>query len=1470
MDKIRKSLIVLTVLTLLYGLYYWGIPAAINIDKRMPDIERAVLDRTGYKISVKQPYIKMGLTPSIWFMAGSAALLNDNGTKALSLNHSAIKVYLIPLIFGKVHIGNFSADEIDVNLVYTKNSELKLGQYQLEKFPESKMTLSKAYFRLGNYRLNLDDLKQNKKITLDGSYFTLDEFQNNKRIKFSTFAELFVDKKSSEIMADVDIKLPITKITEDQFKVNGRISNLDLSDFSEYAKALPDSKVKSLSGVVNFLADTSTGTDKHKNIFAKLTVENLAIMQDDKAKSVYCKDKFNLQAGIDTIKNGINIRDMKILAKGIDVSLNGTATHLDSKMPFVDLNAAIKNSRTENFIPLLPPEENLLEEVNFAALKKNFFYGDINGNLNIKGKADSADVTGKITVTEGYLNKPFPNNTPKAVIKLLFNGKKMAMDVKVPASKTQTVFVTGDVELYNGKNADLYIKSTPEIDLKIAQTALNPLHEILKFDLGPVPIMDIKGIGNIDLKVKGTRKNPHGWGEFNFKNTTASFLDINNMVLKNGAGKLTFNDEDTHFYASSAYLNGKPVKVEGTCTLKGVLDFNVTAKHQDLGDLLKIIKTSPMLSDIQKLVEPVTSARGPADFNVNLTGTIKDVNDVVFNKNIFAKGSINLFSNKITSKGISISGISGKINFNNLNTDLDIKTKLPASLIKINGKMNDKTANLNIVSDKFVLKDGLDILKLNIPLKDDIGKIHTSFAANYNGSVEKIDINGISAKGKIFAFKGANLSVNNAAFNLKNSVLNLSALKGMLMESPYSLNLNASQILSDKQSVNGNFYIKKFDMKNINELKQYFALNDFSDFNGTVDLKGYIKNNEIYADAAPDNVSLVYKPADLKMRILSGKIRLEKDTVLLNKINSMLGEMPVFADGKIHNVSSQPKLALYINAKPTQEFIDQFFNTRAVYPIKLKGDINFSSVLSGNLNALRNKSQLKLAENASIYYMGATLGSSMENKFSNAVNITVDNVIYPDGIKINSLQYDQLIPSQNNRIYAKTQLTASGSAKFLPDNDVKFSGFKVKTLQPTDAKIFNIIFRKPLMKQGIFTSDITINGKASAPVITGKFDITSIDMPLFDATIKDISFDFKPDKVFLNSKGVVLTNNLNISAIMQNNPYPPLVFEDIKIKLEDLDLNRIASAFRDYEADSSRTHTANNFEIPDINGIVIKKAAVSANNIKIKNLTATDFESTAALNNMKFEVPDFQFKMAEGVVKGRINYNIQDEIVNLAMNIKDANAQIIAETLFDLKGQVFGSLTGDINLSCKGLEHDSCMATLSGNGGFNVANGRMPKLGSLEYLLKAGNLVKGGITGLSINGIIDLITPYKTGDFDSISGNIHIKDGIADDIRIFSAGKDLNMYLKGSYNLTNLMADMQIFGALTKNFSTLFGKIGNASLNTLFNTIPGINVTEAPSVITEDIKKIPNVENNAARMFAVDIYGDINGDDYVRSFKWLK
>lgn len=96
--------------------------------------------------------------------------------------------------------------------------------------------------------------------------------------------------------------------------------------------------------------------------------------------------------------------------------------------------------------------------------------------------------------------------------------------------------------------------------------------------------------------------------------------------------------------------------------------------------------------------------------------------------------------------------------------------------------------------------------------------------------------------------------------------------------------------------------------------------------------------------------------------------------------------------------------------------------------------------------------------------------------------------------------------------------------------------------------------------------------------------------------------------------------------------------------------------------------------------------------------------------------------------------------------------------------------------------------------------------------------------------------------------------------------------MTGSYNFVNSIADMQIYGSLSKNITSVFGKVKNASLNTLFNTIPGLSTSDETYLLQNEINKIPSIKNGTSiyRIFAADIYGDINGENYVRSFKWVK
>ena len=801
--------------------------------------------------------------------------------------------------------------------------------------------------------------------------------------------------------------------------------------------------------------------------------------------------------------------------------------------------------------------------------------------------------------------------------------------------------------------------------------------------------------------------------------------------------------------------------------------------------------------------------------------------------------------------------------------------------MNIDGKLNENSCNVKFLSNKFNIGDAVKLTAAKVPFLKDLSTINTSFSGKYNGKINTPELDKLSIKGKIHSNKGvkSNITVNNSSYELLNSSFKLQNLRGSINNSPFNITLNADKIFSKTPIINGVGKINAFDFSILanNSLKDFIPSNIKEIFNniefknGKTDISFRVRNNNYNIYSVLDNVNVVYKPDDINLIVNSGNVLLHDGTLNINKMNARIGEMPVFIDGKIFNVQNNPILNLYTNVKLSQDFLDQIFNKNSIYPIKVKGDAILSSKLSGGLNNLNSKTTMNISEGSSLYYMGATIGDN-----ENPVKIYVDSTYNPNRVKINNLKYDKIILSQNNKPYTNTQLNASGTLSYLKDNIVGFNNFKVKTENPTSAKIFNIVFRKPFMKQGVFTSDIVINGTSVNPKILGKLNITSIDIPFFDSTVRDINLNFKNDKIYLSSKGKVLTNDVMLEANMQNKLTPPYIINDIKLHMADLNVNKITDAIRDIEAESARTLSVkqnSNIENIDVKQLIIHNARVNANKIQVRNINADNFEANIKVGKDHIaNVNNFKFDIAQGNVFGNLKYNLTSKDTYIDVNLNDANAAIMSEALFDLKGQVYGSLNGDFILSCNGASNDSCFKTLSGKGNFKINDGKMPKLGSLEYLLKAGNLLKSGFAGISVNSLVDLVTPLKTGEFESISGDINIKNGIADKINIYSAGKDLNMYMTGKYNISTSIADMKLYGSLSKNITTVFGKIKNASLITLFNTIPGINDSTEKLLLQTEISKIPNIKNvtDIYRIFTVDINGDINGTDYVNSFRWVK
>lgn len=1494
-----KIVTVVGILAVTCGAYTWGIPAAVNIKAHKQFIEQKIFEKSGYLVNIGNSELSMGTFPSVWLKSDNIAILNKDGSKALSIVNPKLKIKLFPLIFKKIEIAKISSTQLDANFILTKDSKFLLGEYPITlntNKEKSKYTLSKLDWDLGGYNINLDDKKNNQQVQLLGEYLEHGNYVRNKHVNLSTQGKFVVNNKPTAYMADISVNLPINRFSEDKLKIAANLQNFDLASISDYVNILSEGRIKKLGGIITFNAKTTPDKFGHKKVYTKLTTERLEIIGKDKASSVIYPEKLTAKINFNTIENGINFTNSTLEADKIHAYLDGKVFNLGEKVPHLNITAEVKNTRLENVVGILPWSEKILPDFNLYKLKKYVFFGDGEGKVTFQGQGNRPQVNGKVKLSNTYLIHPIKGAPANADVSLTFRGQKMDLDVYVPTSKGQYVTVKGKVKIDGSKYSELEIKSTDSVILTPVEEVLTPLHEILKFQLGPVPMMKIAGYGNIDMRSAGKKVDPHIWGNINFKNGTASFNDVHNLVLHNASGNVNFNDTKVTFKTTSGTINGRPVEIKGDCVVLGKMNVYVTSKGQNIPALIKTINTSPILVDVQKAIAPFTKPTGIADVFLHIYGEVKNAEEVVFNEDLFSKGTITLHNatTVLQDTFLPFTKVNGVVNFDQYNSDYDVNGYVRNSKIHVKGTGTLNEIDLVAKSDKFAIDDCNDLLypDVEMPFKKEIGRLYASFTGYYKGKADagQLDYDKVKVDGKFLPNMSSKeaIRLNGGTFTIRKGILKTSNLKGLFNNNPFTLTLTMSDIYDTMAISDAVFNFKNFDINTVNSIKhqvklpaQYASqIDNITDLKGIIDIKGHIKNGNVHADTNLKDTSFVYKPLGAVIRVLNGDANMRGNTLYLNRVNSRVSSMPVFMNGSISDIYDNPNLNLFVSAKPTQAFFDRFLNAKSVYPVKIKGDINFNANLKGRLDRMSSKSTLNIGENSSIYYMGATLAGAPTGSMTagelttNPVSVISDTVLYPNKVQINSLKYNQTVTSQNRTKSVQNQLTASGEVSLMKDNVLGFKNLKIKTNQPTDAKIFNVLLKKPTIKQGVFSSDLTINGTSLAPYILGDLNISSIDIPLLDATIRDIKIGFKNDYINVLSKAVVLTNDIIMNAKIVNKPQQPAIIEDLNIQMEALNLNVISDALNDFEADSTRNKHQQTLTTVPISAeqLIIKNAQVNADKILIKKAEATNFKSQMTLGSDNiFRINNYSFNLANGTVDGNINYNLKTFDGDAKMSINNADAQIISENFFDLPGQMYGHVTGDMNVACHGISSVECINTLTGEGSFEVIDGRMPKLGSLEYLLKAGNLITGGITGLSINGIIDLITPLKTGNFEKISGNIKVKDGIANDINVYSKGKDLNMYLTGNYNISTLVADMEIYGSLSKNFSTLLGKIGNSSLNRLFNTIPGININEINPTSTSKINKIPNFDkNNVLRVFKAEIFGDINGSNYVKSFRWIK
>ena len=1406
---------------------------------------------TTYEVKADTPKLYLNIIPNAVIKVKSLSLSSKDSVNNFYAENLNLKIRILPLLSGRVHIDYINADSLNVNTVF--DSGVALDKNFLSVIKNTKVICDSANIKNLHISSKISDRSQRFDYVADNL-----SYRNSGRyLKLNLNSKININ----DTISTQDINIYLSKDNDiNKSIMNIKIAGLDISPIADYLKNYLPGDLTSAKGII----DADIDKQHLSAVF-----RNIEINRKDEAKSIIFPKELRVNSDLNLTRKFININNAEIKSENTDTIISGTiSNYLDRPIPEYNLDIRLNKSKIEDYINMLPAFKT--EDIDSYKLKKYKFYGDIIGNFSVKGDSLEPSITGHVFVNNGILTKPIPHASG-ASVKLDFKGKYLNFDVVVPAGYNEKVNVRGGVELYNVKYSDMRVWSTQNVDLATAEEKVVPIHEILNFVIGPVPLMDIKGIGNIDIIIKGNRKNPHVWGALNFKNVTTHFLDIPDLILDKADAKLVFDDENVVFNLQKGFIDDKEVKIDGTSNVFGKFNFDITANGQQLEYLYKSIKTSVMIDEIKNMIPPFKLVTGLVNLKMKVYGNIKDINYTKFNENFFTKGSLELLGNSFELQDILATKAMGIINFDNTNIQMDVSSFIGNSPMSILAIINSNNADVTLNIPKLNLRD---IVPKHDKFAQEASNIFVNLRAKYKGRTDIIEYEKAEFEAKITDVAKTNkLKLSNGTISYKNGTLQIKDIKGSFenTNSMFAMNIKADNLFTNPV-LNGNLWLKDFELYLINSLGEYVVIpqkirsiiNMVEFKKGKINLNARISGNNINTSTNIGGIEFVYKPLGMPVKVINGSVYMRKNYLGLNKINMLAEEMPVLLDGGINNLFGKQDFNIYINSKPKQEFVDKYINNNRIYPLKLKGDIVYSAKIKGTADNFNVETEANLAKDSSIYYLGAIVGD-LENSI--IMNLNMD-VVKQKILKIKDFSYDKLINSQGKRQTRLNMLKASGGMDILQDGFV-FRDLRVKTSHPTDLRILNILFRKPNIKQGQFTSDLRFNGTLSNPRLIGTFQIKETNIPFFDTTMKNLSFNFKDKTIELYSKGEVLGNDIVFKGTLKNKLTFPYYVENAELYTKDIDVNYIANELKAAQAnDSSPLDSFGSF---DVKNTVIKNLKINADRVRLRNVIATNVEAFLSLNQKKvFNIDKVKFNVANGSIDGKFSYNFSNDNTWIHLNAKNINANDVTIALFNLDNQLYGNLNGNVKLSCNGVDFNRCMSTLNGSIVFDVKDGKMPKLGSLEYLLKAGNLVKGGLTGLSINNVIDVLIPLKTGNFSEIFGKMSIKQGVTNDIEIASKGNDLSLFITGGYNFATSEAEMEVLGILSKNISTVLGPIGNVSLNTLFNVVPGIDLAK-DSKLLDKINKIPGIELNSKvfRKFIAEINGNINGENYVKSFRWI-
>lgn len=1521
---LRAANILFCTLLVFCVLFYVHLGRIISPFLNPEKLQESLNKTTGLILKLDAPEITSTFDLCLNIKSNLIKLETQDKKELLSVKDADVKIKILPLVFKKIEFKKVESSDFRLNIERYKDGTFNFEQYfkNDSEFPFV-FAAKSAVILIDKYNINCIDNLNLTYAEIAGTDLVSTEFNLNSYADIKTKGTLKLSRKGKTSISpyafDIKLKFPLNKNLDfKDYKLELALSNIDFLMFHPYILEFVSKDIRSVRGtgtliVTPKLSEENTGNPLNFN----LSMENLyiQIFKNNHDNYIDIKGKSTLSAAVSFKKDEIFVDEFSFVKPDIDIKAYGVLkniSHLSNINP--DITFKIKNSSLHELLKAAPDYLIKMQQDYIPNLKKYNANALVNAEFQIKDRFKYPNMYGFVHLEDIYiLERPKNSKTSSADIK--FNGSNVDIKVDANCPNNEKLIVLGQTEIKELPVAKFDIQSTPFVDIEFAHRLLIPIHKIFGFQLGPLPAMKVKGNGQISLKTEGTRESAKLNGFFRTKNGIASLNGLN-TTLYNGNLNLIFNDKNIIFDNTTGIVEGAKIQIDGKSNVDGNLDLYVKVFDVNSLNALNVVKTSPLVLNLLNggsFLDAYQNPKGNIDFNMHLWGKASDMGDIEDlsslepTDDMKAKGTITFKNNSIDIfPEIKASKVNGTLDFEDFVT-LNLDADLYSSPFTMQGTVTPDFKASKIRSEQPQIVDltfktksahSHDLYrffydnqegfqsknKITPELYEFLNKINFKFASNIRAK-GRINPDDIIIDMKKFTLEGWAVGLNykdsdvifhSGDVKFKEQKIIFNKLKTSLWNTDIVTGGEIDKIFDDIFVPNLNFKLLMFpfdkimgitDIVDNKNLKK--VLSDFDEF------KGYFNGEFLYnkagfkGNAYFNNISVFDKKRDLPVILNSGDIRFSDNDLKLNALNMSWGHTPILLDAALDDYDTkEPKFDVFLSTNLNEESLDKLLNPMLQFPLKTKGEFTLKARLRGMPDDYSLFANAVLNPGVDLYYMGSDIGD-IDSKREIISRIDFDE----DEINIRNIQYQKYVLSLNKKETPYQMLKISGGVKSLKDT-LYLDNLKIYTPNPAPARLLNICFRKSILKHGTFASDMIVNGIITEPKAKGKLKFSNIDVPLFESQIKNVDLNFDENLVHAVFDAAGMGSDLNVAAEIVNKTGLPVIVNNAELTSKTLNLNNFVTGLSRFsKANKSTDPTAKQELIFSPLDFEIKKGKFNADEIVYNNIRAKNFSGVFKHTNEGiFTFSDLVFDIAGGKIRTNGRYEFNTTQFNLNSEIENCDANTLVTDILGTKNQIFGKTNGKINLSGRGLNPSNSINAVKANVDFAIYDGKMPKLGSLEYLLRAGNLVKSGILGFTINNVIEVLIPYKTGEFKKISGDFIVEDGKIDKLNIYSQGDNLSIYTTGSYDIATNVGDFEVLGKLSTKISNLLGPIGNASVHSLLNLFTDNKIDKnAKEDIVQNAEKIPDISGSSSdfRLFAVKILGDLNADSFVKSFNWL-